>query len=219
MRRRVLTILLFLVLGALVDIAVAWGLAVVQSSTVLTKVVGPPALVDDLHWLAYVHRRPGACYIEGRAEMRDRLGDADRPGWSITAKPPAERGVPLGWQVFEYARGWPMLSHYCRWSGPKYGTQDLEWGWRISWLTRYQVQQEGNVLPLAIIWPGFAINTIFYAIVLWLLIPGPFVLRRLIRVKRGRCPKCGYDLRGQPAEVGAAGCPECGWKRETEATA
>ena len=54
------------------------------------------------------------------------------------------------------------------------------------------------------IWPGFAVNTLFYAAVLWLLIPGPFVLRRFIRVKHGLCPKCAYPM----AESSV--CTECG---------
>ena len=58
--------------------------------------------------------------------------------------------------------------------------------------------------------PGFAINTIFYAEILWLLTLGPFTARRMIRRKRGRCIKCGYDLRGDFS----AGCSECGWRRE-----
>ena len=54
------------------------------------------------------------------------------------------------------------------------------------------------------LWPGFAVNTLFYAAILWLLIPGPFVLRRIVRVKRGLCPACAY-----PAGE-AAVCSECG---------
>ena len=67
-----------------------------------------------------------------------------------------------------------------------------------------------NLLPLAAIWPGFAINTIFYAAILWMLSLGPFAARRFIRRNRGHCIKCGYDLRGDFS----AGCPECGWRRE-----
>ena len=54
------------------------------------------------------------------------------------------------------------------------------------------------------LWPGFAVNTIFYATFLWLLICGPFALRRFIRMKRGRCPACAYP-RGE-SNV----CSECG---------
>jgi hypothetical protein len=66
------------------------------------------------------------------------------------------------------------------------------------------------MLPLRPIWTGFAVNTIFYATILWLLTLGPFTARRMIRRKRGRCLKCGYDLRGNLSP----GCPECGWRRE-----
>ena len=59
-------------------------------------------------------------------------------------------------------------------------------------------------LPLGIIWPGFAFNVLFYATLLWLLICGPFVLRRLLRVRRGRCPKCAYPI-GESSV-----CTECG---------
>ena len=48
---------------------------------------------------------------------------------------------------------------------------------------------EGRRLPYLPIWPGFAINTLFYATLLWLPICGPFVLRRFLRVRRGLCPK------------------------------
>ncbi len=67
-------------------------------------------------------------------------------------------------------------------------------------------------LPLRPIWPGFAVNTVFYAALLWPLSCGPFALRRHIRRKRGLCVACGYDLRGGLEH----GCPECGWRREAE---
>ena len=64
-------------------------------------------------------------------------------------------------------------------------------------------------IPLLPIWPGFAINTVFYAGIVWLLFAGPFVLRRWRRIRRGLCPKCAYDLRGTPRGAATA-CPECG---------
>ncbi len=63
-----------------------------------------------------------------------------------------------------------------------------------------------RALPLRPIWPGFAINTLFYAAILGLVIPGPFALRRYIRRKRGLCVACGYDLSHADHDA----CPECG---------
>lgn len=54
------------------------------------------------------------------------------------------------------------------------------------------------------VWPGFAVNTLVYAVVL--VIP-PFGCRRLlqtVRRRRGLCIACGYDAKG------LAVCPECG---------
>ena len=63
-----------------------------------------------------------------------------------------------------------------------------------------------DYLPLRLLWPGFAINTVFYAAILWLLTLGPFTVRRIIHRRQGRCIKCGYDLRGAEHKA----CPECG---------
>ncbi len=60
--------------------------------------------------------------------------------------------------------------------------------------------------PFLPTWPDFAINTAFYAAILWLLTLGPFTARRMIRRKRGHCINCGYDLRGAEHKA----CPECG---------
>ena len=67
-----------------------------------------------------------------------------------------------------------------------------------------------RVVPYRLIWPGFAVNTIFYATLLWLFIFAAYALRRRARRKRGLCVACGYDLRGDLEY----GCPECGWRRE-----
>ncbi len=63
-----------------------------------------------------------------------------------------------------------------------------------------------RVLPFGLNWPGFAINTLFYTLMLWLLIGGTFVFRWFIRLRRGLCPKCAYPI-GESAV-----CSECGCK-------
>ena len=62
------------------------------------------------------------------------------------------------------------------------------------------------IFPYGPLFLGFMANTLFYTAILWLLISGPFALRRVIRHKRGLCVKCAYDLRGVDHEA----CPECG---------
>jgi hypothetical protein len=62
------------------------------------------------------------------------------------------------------------------------------------------------MIPASPLWPGFAINTIFYAAMLWLLWIAPGRIKRFIRVHRGRCPACGYII---APGVGNK-CSECG---------
>jgi hypothetical protein len=62
-------------------------------------------------------------------------------------------------------------------------------------------------LPIAPIWSGLVIDTLFYGTIAWGLLFLPGTLRRWRRRRGGRCVKCGYDLKGLPA---GAACPECG---------
>jgi hypothetical protein len=120
--------------------------------------------------------------------------------------------------------GWPMLSleadhwiHTRDWimdQPPGVAAREgieTNWGWRVGIASHL----DARILPWRPRCIGFVVNMLFYAVILWLLLGGPFILRRHIRLKRGRCPKCGYDLR---AEL-EGGCPECGWNRQPEATA
>jgi len=133
-RRLVFKLALLLVLGAIVNVAVAWGLAL--------QVPRPSGLTGD------------------------------------------------GTLLLEWHYGWPSETFAGRcWHRPELSSNEL--------------------FPLLPIWPGFAINTVFYAVVLWLLFAAPFALRRWRRIRRGLCPKCAYDLRGTQTSV----CPECGATR------
>ena len=194
MKRRIFKLILFLLLGAIVNVAVAWGCA--------------------FTWPGY------------SAMMN--VSDRDWPHGVPQGWPPPEvvnkyRG--FGWAIETFfsetplwshgvnahlsRAGWPVLTFKAlHWEDPDAGVDEGGWDWHITLDTGVEV-----TLPLRPIWPGFATNTVFYAAVLSLLWSSPFVVRRLIRRKRGRCIKCGYDLRGDFS----AGCPECGWRREARA--
>jgi hypothetical protein len=60
------------------------------------------------------------------------------------------------------------------------------------------------VLPLMPLWPGFIINTLLYALSLWLLPAVPRAVRHRYRILRTRCPSCGYPAGEQTI------CTECG---------
>ena len=66
-------------------------------------------------------------------------------------------------------------------------------GWRVS-----------RSLPLRPIFPGFLINTLFYAVIAYLLLFAWRDVRRVMRSRRGCCGKCGYPV-GESAV-----CTECG---------
>lgn len=144
MKRWVFRICLLLILGAIVNVAVAWGLC----------------------W-----RHDG--------------GD-----WTFHS--PYSNEVILAENRF----GWPARSL----------TNDPEP--RAFAPRRYSLRSAEPRLPVLPIWPGFAINTVFYALILWMLFAAPFALRRKMRIKRGLCPRCAYDLRGRPLHAEA--CAECG---------
>ncbi len=129
-------------------------------------------------------------------------------------------------------RGWPLQTLF--WiatsdedAGPRLpGAGTVEVGFpqgMIAWISadfepRYALRLQraptsleewylGNpALPLRPIWRGFAINTIFYAVILSALWCAAVKLRHLIRHKRGFCTICGYNLRHADHAV----CPECG---------
>jgi hypothetical protein len=91
-----------------------------------------------------------------------------------------------GW-ILKPQRGWPLSALSMERQRPErwYASRDVE-------------------LPVVPLWPGFAINALFYAVILWLLFAAPFALRRRRRIKRGLCLACAYPI-GE-SEV----CTECG---------
>ena len=229
MKRRLARLVVFLILGAIVNVVVAWGCAaflnlMASESSLLTW-----TLSENEGWYIRQWKQPGGVFY---SSMRCTL--------LTTSNSPPPRGphpidvIPKQGEFHilhaKYARGerkieargvsfrgWPMLSMWCEY--PEHarariveisggiglplmegGFTEYYPGFRSTW---------PKALPLRILWQGFALNTLFYAALLWI----PFALiqlRRYIRHRRGHCIRCGYDLRGELS----SGCPECGWRRD-----
>ncbi len=58
--------------------------------------------------------------------------------------------------------------------------------------------------PLFPLWKGFAINTLFYGLIVFAATTSTATLKRRRRVRRGLCIHCAYPI------VGLVTCPECG---------
>ncbi len=211
MRRHLLTIAIFLLAGAVVNVAVAWGFGVWSN-----PFHGRYAF-DGEHSVGIVEKfwSRGATVVHFLREAPP-LSDLI-PNWGELEEPPPDLDVSWACESrYVYGAGWPARALWCEPIGVIYWDELMHrravllptHGYIETSLTPWQAPIGVKIpppLPLRPIWPGFAVNTIFYAALLWLPF-APFTLRRLNRRSRGLCPACGYDLRHGEHEA----CPECG---------
>ena len=212
MKRRSFKLLSFLITGAVINVAVAWTHAVLVPVDVIMNFGGMFEPADTPTWDIATVRDCGALMIIAQASNKMRRPGAppcaSGPYWSWSARPPSVEESSRELTFEERAYGWPMLSMFARSRGSWWGVDDQspQGGIRINWSS--SSSRSYRILPCYAILPGFAINTIFYAAMLWLF-AAPFALRRRIRIKRGQCASCGYSLRGR-GNVDSDKCPECG---------
>ncbi len=205
MKRRLLIIAVFLLLGAVVNVAVAWGLAAWAPITGQTSYWAPtPGQTSSdaprthgrhlVSWFGVgtnglTHR------VFSLAEWTERTiefsftGRAGLPTRCLRGR--YRDHVEQGKWTTDHAEVWPLCASF----GVPHPQRSFAPPWRRTGL---------GFVPLRPIWPGFAVNTIFYAAILWPLICGPVALRRFLRVRRGLCPKCAYPM-GESSV-----CTECG---------
>ena len=195
MRRWFLTIPAFLLLGAVVNVAVAWGSALRADFQLSKRVMSWPVLIP-------------ARWTDGDLLM----ASSDLGVTEVHALRIRPDCLP---HQYVFAAGFPTRCLYLEAHRVTTGCGSLlPWDWEPdswrdglkvpaawSWLSR---RGRMCILPTEPIWSSFAINTLFYAALLWLLIPGRSALRRLLRLRRGLCPKCAYPM----GESGV--CTECG---------
>ena len=215
MKRRLLIIAVCLLAGAVVNVAVAWGCALLP-----VKFSGPRnTVMAGRRMIVWPRERAGAyVFMAVRPTGVFRLDEDDShyggelllPKWVNRARFGSEEGVSIvdsrGWPIptIVDSRGWPFPTLYSvtTFEG---GKPISAGGFPLPTRARpYLLGTTGYALPFRPIWTAFAINTLFYATLLWLLIAGPFAVRRFLRVKRGLCPKCAYPM-GESSV-----CTECG---------
>ena len=138
------------------------------------------------------------------------LTDSDVALWNRYAQDdwPAGPDAALQGRSFGYLERWVVGVDI----SAVYDIQKVSAGWPTR-AVGYELWSDGSnrwgsdrwgSLRLRPIWFAFAISTVFYGAVLWLLVQGPFALRRVLRRRRGLCPGCGYPV-GESAT-----CTECG---------
>ncbi len=126
-------------------------------------------------------------------------------------KPQHSGSAPIACSMWEVRHGWPVRA-LARFEAEEFSTAGrvhLDLGLIRLGLTlpdRWSVIRGkiGNRLPLVPLWPGFAINTIFYGTLAFAAMAGATALRRRRRFRRGLCVQCAYPCTGGDL------CPECG---------
>ncbi len=240
MKRRLLIIAICLLLGAVVNVAVAWSCAI-WSSLPPPGRMRAPAPADQAWWQEHawmgITSEPILLSMTEAFGSEYRLLTGARKDAGINVRVefyddglvqaleyeyPSSQSSPNPWdQALLAEAGWPLRSLAGeRWRAaarlqavvralapapgrPPAGSEAVHVAAiLIQRSTAGRIQH--RLAPLRPLWPGFAINTLFYATILWLLIPGPFALRRFLRMRRGLCPKCAYPM-GESSV-----CTECG---------
>lgn len=222
----------FLLLGAIVNVAVAWvasychdccmfygifyrdlardsdgvtddHVALWKRFAAVQHATRPDTIEDDSESLGYrqvqVRRWEDLPYstLDGVAEWI---------GWP-------DLDVMLPQQINEtgfYQRaGWPAKSMFGDgfWRQDEYGDEDGNLAFRKIHAAHGLLiidDKAFTTIPLVPLWPGFAVNTLFYAAIAWMLFAALFAWRRRRRARRGLCAACAY-----PVGIGGV-CTECG---------
>lgn len=229
MRRIGLRVLVFLLIGAVVNVAVAWGVAF-RTGSQLTRDDGLIFSSENaarLGWPVAVPEQwaPPNMYATQRSPgyMRDM---AFWIGPTRVERGVSEAGIPWVNTISPRARadrvlsGWPLVAL----ESQEYSEAGHEPPWHtvinLSSVTiRYSNWRAGlqadvgsaapgwsipTVLPVAPLWIRFMVDTVFWGAVGWVLLSGPGTVRRVRRIRRGLCSACGYPIGISPV------CTECG---------
>jgi hypothetical protein len=234
MQRRTVIITLLLILsgGAIVNIAVAWSHALMFDAVDSPKSTTFESVVPD-HGVWYVDQEQqfGSTFINALYRSMEYLHDT--ASWDLTqidanqAKTTVPAGIPWwvrhresrfapdtsrkdAWRYLGEARGFPVVAMQQEFEmrhlpdGGRFFNTDFVVHGGIPFAHGIHTPRS---LPFRPIWPGFLINTLVYAALLWLIFLAPFAARRMLRRRRGLCEKCAYPV---GTWGGSSVCTECG---------
>jgi hypothetical protein len=201
-------ICVFLLLGAIINIAVAWGCV---QWVERMEYEAPTSLDAMKFWNTHPIRselweRARFDFPRVRTLVHDGVGVRQEIDWANAWQ--TDVGLHVGTSLNVRA-GWPSKSlrgHavFLRAPVDHWTHEDLI---ANAYSTGDRYGRGWRDFPTQPIWSGWALNTLFYAGILWggwLMFAAPFALRRRRRIKRGLCPACAYPLGD------SAVCTECG---------
>lgn len=208
MRKWVLLVLACLLVGAALNVLVAWTLTLLSkfpdSSRATASYYGPltwPRLVPDNWPSTGVYWR---CRTDGLDYQRWVATTGTRHTYLIDR-------VTLGWP-------WPSLSASIvrettyspagdRWLLSENDYSVWVRGLRAPESLLRQQAPACRAFPLRPRWWPFVASSLVFALPLVLVAVGWPLARQQMRVRAGRCSECGYDRAGIPRDTA---CPECG---------
>jgi hypothetical protein len=196
MKRRVIQTVVLLVFGAIANVAVAWGCVVsVSRSSHVSDGRDAEELVDS-----YIRFDPQSYSINIKSGGYSE-GIGVRLRYPSLSQLNLEDDYCLQTVLFVTDGGWPTLSLRGVTGG---GSHDVISNCLSMPSAFRTATNRQRVLPINPIWTGFAINTIFYAAILWVLFFLPGKVKRTLRRRRGLCPSCAYPIGSSHI------CTECG---------
>lgn len=204
MRRFFLKLLLFTLVGAAVNIAIAWGSHWIRPQTNMASSSTLPALYSDQQIQAMTRQEVEDAWAQISRERHHARSDhvrSERLKHEFeTAKDHVLFLMGRTTRTESFVCGWPFRSFTCTATANSTGatTGPVDQGLRLS------ISNVTLIVPHGPMWRGLLLNTIFYALVSWFIVIIAGSLRRRLRTRRNLCPACAYPVGNNSI------CTECG---------